>query len=241
MGGKAVEQMVRLGTRADEIQVVGRADGAVRPIAVPRGVTRGAFYRVVSAYDAAWRALGSRPEVKDVQKLVPQLTKKSVTAVLATDEFAEAMELRGIGFAAEQGLSPQQAAVLNVLENFSDTRALTTKLKDAGVSRPQFNAWLKDPLFRDLYEKRIESHLRDAHLSALGTIMSAAENGDVKAAEKVLEINGRYSPANAELQNARAVVQALVEAIQRHVDDPETVRAIISEVSMAQQVSRITA
>lgn len=241
MANAEVEQLgVFVGMHADEIRVVGRTDGAVRPISVPEGVTKGLFFRIVSTYDTLFRAKGVRPDVPQVMKAA-NASRKVVSKVISTEEFAEAMKLRGIGFIAENGLSPQQSAVLNVLEDFSDGRTLSAKLKSAGVQRVQFNAWLKDPLFRDLYEQRVESHLRDAHLSALGTIMSAAENGDVKAAEKVLEINGRYNPQNVELQNARAVVQALVEAIQRHVTDPEVVQAIIAEVSLAQQVSRITA
>lgn len=236
----ASDEVVLMGTHAAEIQVVGRADGAVRPIAVPEGVTKGTFFRVVAAYDVAFRAAGVLPEVGDVRKLLPQMKKSTISAVLATQEFAEAMELRGVGFTATKGLSPQQAAVLNVLENFSDTRSLTAKLKDAGVSRTQFNGWLRDPLFHELYEKRIESHLRGAHLPALSTLMQAAENGDTAAAMRVLEINGRYNTQNAELQNARAVVQSMVEAIQRHVKDPEVLQAIISDVSLAQQVSRIS-
>lgn len=236
----ASSEMVQIGTSAAEIQVIGRADGSVRPIAVPTGVTKGVFYKVVSAYDALFRAGGMRPDVRDVQRVLPKVSNKTISAVLLTSEFADAMELRGVGFAAENGLSPQQAAVLNVLENFSDGRSVTAKLRDAGVSRTQFNGWMKDPLFRDLYEKRIESHLKDAHLGALSTLISASENGDTRAAEKVLEINGRYSPQNAELQNARAVIQAMVESIQRHVKDDDVVEKIIADVSLAQQVSRIT-
>lgn len=236
----ANDELVQMGTTAAEIQVVGRADGSVRPIAVPAGVTKGVFYRVVAAYDALFRSTGALPDVKAVRSLIPQVSREAISRAIAAPEFAEAMQLRGVGFSAEQGLSPQQAAVLNILENFSDGRSLTAKLRDAGVSRTQYNGWLKDPLFRDLYERRIESHLQGAHLSALSTIMSASENGDLRAAEKVLEINGRYAPQNAELQSARAVVQALVEAIQRHVKDPEVVQEIISEVSLAQQMSRIT-
>ena len=236
----ATDAVVLMGTRAAEIQVVGRTDGSVRPITVPEGVTKGAFFRTVGAYDALFRANGSLPDAADVRRLLPDMKKSTISTVLATEEFAEAMKLRGVGFAAERGLDPQQAAVLNMLENFSDTRNLTNRLKDVGVSRPQFNGWLNDPLFRDLYEKRIEHHLKDAHLMALSTIMTNAENGSQQAAEKLLEINGRYAPQNAELQNARAVVQALVEAIQMHVKDPEAVQAIISQVSMAQQMSRIT-
>ena len=107
--------------------------------------------------------------------------------------------------------------------------------------RTQFNGWLKDPLFYELYDKRIESHLKGSHLTALSTIMTGAESGDVGAAKLLLEINGRYNTQNAELQNARAVVQALVEAIQRHVKDEDAVQAIISEVSLAQQVARLSA
>lgn len=232
--------VVQIGTSAAEIQVIGRADGSVRPIAVPAGVTKGIFYKVVSAYDALFRAAGTLPDVNDVRRLMPQLPKKAISTVILTPEFAAAMELRGVGFSSELGLSVQQAATLNVLENFSDSRNMNSKLRDVGVSRTQFNGWMKDPLFRDFYERRIEAHVRDAHMGALSTIISASENGDLKAAEKILEINGRYSPQNAELQNARAVVQALVEAIQRHVKDPEAVDKIISEVTLAQQVSRIT-
>ena len=235
----ASDEVVRMGTLASEIQVVGRADGSVRPIAVPAGVTKGAFFRVVAAYDALFRATGTRPEVSEVRKLLPTTQRKVISAVMMTPEFAEAMTLRGVGFSSEQGLTPQQSAVLNILENFSDARSLTAKLKDAGVSRTQFNGWLNDPLFRDFYERRIESHLKIAHASALSTIITNAENGDQRAAEKVLEINGRYNPQNAELQSARAVVQALVEAIQQHVKDPDTVQAILADVSFAAQVSRI--
>lgn len=233
-------ETIRVGTRADEIQVIGRADGAVRPIAVPEGVTKGAFFHIVSAFDALFRATGTFPETGDVVRL-SKLPKKTVSKVLATPEFAEAMRLRGVGFAAEDGLSAQQLATLNVLENFSDGRTLTAKLRDVGVSRTQFNGWLKDPLFYELYDKRIESHLKGSHLTALSTIVTATESGDVGAAKLLLEINGRYNTQNAELQNARAVVQALVEAIQRHVKDEDAVQAIISEVSLAQQVARLSA
>lgn len=232
---------VSVGTHAAEIQVVGRADGAVRPIAVPKGITKGTFFRVVAGYDAAFRSVGRKPTVDEVRTLLPHIDKKAIKAVVATNEFAEAMSLRGVGAIAEDGLSPQQAAVLNVLEDFSDPRTLTAKLKACGVSRVQYNAWLTDPLFKSLYERRVEGHLRDAHLTALSTIMQNAENGDQRAAEKVLEINGRYNPQNAELQHARAVVQAMVESIQRHVKDPEVVEAIIRDVGMAQQLARVTA
>lgn len=236
----ASDEVVLMGANAAEIRVVGRADNSVRPIAVPENVTKGVFYKVVSAYDALFRARGSLPEVAEVKRLLPSVQTSSISAVLLTEEFAEAMKLRGVGFTTQSGLSIQQSAVLNVLENFSDGRTLTAKLKETGVSRTQFNGWLRDPLFRDFYENRVENHLKDAHLTALTTIISNAENGDQRAAEKVLEINGRYAPQNAELQSARAVVQALVEAIQRHVQDKDVVEAIIKEVSLAQQMSRIT-
>lgn len=232
-------ELVAMGESPSDIKVVGRTDGAVRPIAVPEGVTKILFFQVVSAFDVAFRQGGTKPTIEEVSKLLPQVPKKRLKAVAASEEFATAMSARGIGFVAEDGLSPQQAAVLNVLENFSDTRALTSKLKDAGVSRPQFNAWLKDPIFYRFYESRIENHLRTAHLTALGTIISNAENGDQRAAEKVLEIGGRYNPQAVELQSARAVVSSMVEAIQRHVKDPEVVKAIIADVSLAQQVARI--
>jgi hypothetical protein len=233
------KEMVTLGGNANEIQVVGRTDGSVRPIAVPDGVTKGTFYRAVAAYDAAFRTKGAQPEVDDVMLLAPRMTKKQLASVMGTESFKQAMLLRGIGSIQNDGLTIQQAAVLNILEDFSDPRTLSAKLKSAGVPRAAYNAWLKDPIFARMYEQRIESHLRQAHLSALSTIMTIAENGDLRAAEKVLEINGRYNPQAVELQNARAVVQSLVESMQRHIKDPAVLKAIIDEVGMARQVARL--
>lgn len=233
-------EFVALGDNVSEIKVVGRATGEIRPIGVPDGVTQRTFYRVVGAFDAVFRAKGAKPTVEDVVRYTPGLTTKLVKEVIATPQFVEAMRLRGVGFVQEDGLSPQQSATLNILEDFSDTRKLSAKLKAVGVTRTQFNGWLKDPVFRTLYEQRIEDHLKDAHLAALSTIMTNAESGDQKAAEKVLEITGRYNPQNVELQHARAVVTSMVEAIQRHVKDEEVIKAIVSDVEMAQQVARLT-
>ena len=234
------DELVALGDNVSEIKVVGRTSGEVRPIAVPDGMTQGTFYRVVAAFDAAFRQLGTKPSIAQVKMLLPKMSEATIRSAIATESFAEAMRLRGIGFVSEDGLSPQQSATLNILEDFSDTRKLTVKLRAVGVTRTQFNGWLKDPIFRQLYEDRIEGHLRDAHLGALSTIMTNSENGDQRAAEKVLEITGRYNPQLLELQHARAVVQSLVEAMQKYIKDDEVLKAIISEVEMAQQVARIT-
>lgn len=233
-------EVVALGDHKSEIAVVGRMDGAVRPIAVPDGLTKQTFYQIVGAYDTLFRTKGVAPTQVEVQRLIPKIAGRAIRTALAADSFREAMRLRGVGLIETEGLSAQQSATLNILEDFSDVRTLTAKLKAVGATRTQYNAWLKDPLFRKFYESRIESHLRDSHLMALSTIISNAENGDQKAAEKLLEINGRYNPQNAELQNARAVVGAMVEALQRHVKDPEVLKKIIDDVKMAQQLAQIT-
>ena len=232
--------MVMLGDRRSEIKVVGRTDGAVRPIAVPAGITQTVFYRVVAAFDAAFRVSGQKPSIAEVQKLIPKTSPFAIKQAIASPSFVEAMEARGVGWVAEDGLSPQQAATLNILEDFSDSRKLSSKLKAVGVTRVQFNGWLRDPVFRRMYEDRVEGHLRDAQITALATIMQNAENGDQKAAEKVLEIGGRYNPQAQDLQNARTIVQSLVESVQRHVKDEATIKAIIADVAMAQQMIRLT-
>lgn len=235
----STDEVAIRGEHKSEIKVVGRA-GEVRPIAVPEGVTQTTFIRIVSAADVAFRVAGRKPTLAEIHRHIPKVERKTIAAVMVTEGFIESMRLRGVGLIAEDGLSPQQAAVLNMLEDFSSSKNLTEKLRLAGVSRPQFNGWLKDPAFRHLYEQRVESHLEASHLVALSTIMHNAESGDQKAAEKLLEITGRYNPQNAELANARVVVQSLVEAIQKHVPDPEIQRAIIDEVNAAQKLASLT-
>jgi hypothetical protein len=60
-----------------------------------------------------------------------------------------------------------------------------------------------------------------------------AAAGEDRAIDKVLEITGRWNPNAKSVEDARVVVMTLLEAIIKHVPDPEARKAIMSEVSLA--------
>ena len=96
----------------------------------------------------------------------------------------------------------------------------------------RYQAWLKHPLFRKAVNDNAEMALQEAVAPALTALAGKAAAGEDRAIEKVLEISGRWNPNAQSVEDARIVVMALVEAVIKHVKDPEVKKAIMSEVSL---------
>jgi len=96
----------------------------------------------------------------------------------------------------------------------------------------RYQAWLKHPLFRKAVNDASESVLQEAIAPALTALAGKAAAGEDRAIDKVLEISGRWNPNAQSVEDARIVVMALVEAVIKHVKDPEVKKAIMSEVSL---------
>ena len=206
-------------------------DGRYRPVPTPVGYSDHAFRNVVAATDTLFRLNGKFPSVSEVQKLWPKATAQTISGLFLTDEFKQAMEYRGVTADVDSGLSMEQQMVLLKLTDFTDRRSTTAKLKDMGVPMPRYQAWMKQPLFAEMYRQRTEDQFKDASTLALNKLMANMEMGDQRAVEKVLEITGRYNPANQQLEDVRTILVRIVEAIIRNVPDPEQRRAIMNDIS----------
>lgn len=203
-----------------------------QPVKTPVGFTDSQFRNGVAAAYTHYRQTGKLPTVTDLHKLNSAVSVKEYSAMIMTDEFKQALEYRGIEWNEEAGLTLEQQSVLIKLQDFTDRRSLGVKLQEMGVPMARYQAWLKHPLFRKAINDNAEMALQEAVAPALTALAGKAAAGEDRAIEKVLEISGRWNPNAQSVEDARIVVMSLVEAIIKHVKDPEVKRAIMSEVSL---------
>lgn len=218
--------------RAFEVEgkeVVIRTDGRVRRIGVPDGFEPKIYRHILAAVDVLYRRNGVLPTIGEVCKEWPDFSRTTVSKAFAEDEFKLALAARGVAFDATKGLSEDQLSALMVLSNPTDGRSTTAKLHDIGIPVARHRGWMRNPLYARLVNSQADQNLADAIPMALNQIIAKAESGDMRAAEKILEMTGRWNPQQQELQNARTVVLTFMEAMQKHVD-PATLRLILADV-----------
>ena len=207
--------------------------GAFRPVPTPEGITPEQFRNAVAACYTFYRRTGKLPSVTELHASWPAIPTRTFSAIAASDEWKQALEYRGIAWDEKAGLSLEQRSVIIKLADVSDRRGLGVKLKELGVPMARYQAWLKHPLFREQVNAAAEQVLEEAIAPSLTAFATAAANGDLNAARFVLEVTGRWNPNQQSLEDARVVVNSLVEAIILHVKDPEVRESIMSDVALA--------
>lgn len=217
----------------DRVLKVRAADGRFKQVDTPEGVTPGVFRNTVAAADTSYRLTGVVPDADAVLKVYQKGNRKAVARVMVTDEFREAMEYRGIRWEAGSGLTLEQQTAMHVLTDPTDRRSTKVRLKELGISQAKYTAWLKDPVFMEVYNQRTEDNLAQAVPMALNRLIANADNSNDRAIEKVLEITGRYNPSQQQMQDARTVVLTVIDAVKKHVPDLDVRKAIMSDIHEA--------
>lgn len=202
------------------------------PVNTPDGATDTQFRNAVAATYTFYRQTGKLPTVTDLVGVNGSISPKIYSMIMLTDEFKTALSYRGIVWDEKAGLSLEQQSVLIKLSDYTDRRSLGVKLQELGVPMARYQAWLKHPLFRKAVNDNAEMALQEAIAPALTALAGKAAAGEDRAIDKVLEISGRWNPNAQSVEDARIVVMALVEAVIKHVKDPEVKKAIMSEVSL---------
>jgi hypothetical protein len=207
-------------------------DGTTKNIPTPDGYTDTAFRGTLAAFHTAYLRNGKTPSVDDIHQLWPKLSKKIISSLMGTLEFKNALHHRGIQWDPKDGLSMEQQTVLLKLSDPFDRRGLASKLKDLSVPMPRFQAWLKQPLFNELYNQHTKANYEEALPAIRQRLIGNAEAGDQRAIELVFAMTGEWNPNQQHLEDARTIVLKVVEAIIKHVKDVKTREAILSDVSM---------
>lgn len=211
---------------------VRKPQGGYKPVKTPLGFTDLQFRNAVAATYTLYRQNGVIPSVAEVFRYHPAIPTPTYSALFLTPEFRQALEYRGVVWEEKSGISLEQNSVLIKMADFSDRRSLGVKLRELGVPMARYQAWLKHPLFRKAVNDLAESNLQDAVAPALTALAGKAAAGEDNAIKAVLEMTGRWNPSAQSLEDARTVVMALVEAITKHVKDPDTRKAIMADTAL---------
>jgi hypothetical protein len=156
-----------------------------------------------------------------------------VNALLEHKTFRLSMINRGVvlpdpSYLPEELTAEQVNAALRFLD-IEDKRSLQTKLKEIGVSTTQWYAWMKDPKFKEFVLSNSTKDFEESlHLAQQGLIR-AIDRGETHAIKFYYELTGRHDSNTSSVGNIKVVLAQIIEAIQRHVKDPEVLRSISND------------
>lgn len=142
-------------------------------------------------------------------------------------------EERGIRLPSQVSLTATQVAAISLLTNFSDRRSIPAKMAAIGVTPEQLDGWYKDKEFQEELAIRTDAVLEIAHPEVQASLIKQVQRGNFQAIKFYYELTGRAtSPEQIQLKQS---MQLLIEAVQKHVQDPEILQAIAAEVRSLQQ------
>lgn len=208
-------------------------DGGIYPIKVPDGLSDLAFRTTVAGIYTFFIDKGMLPTVDDLYQRYPQYPKKTYAIAYTTPELREALSYRGIPWAEDTGLSLEQQSVLMVMSNPADKRTLANKLRVLGVPMPRYQAWLKQPLFAQHLNKQTKLAYEEFLPNMRTALIGNAVDGDQKAIEMVFAMTGEWNPNAMAVQDSKAVVYAVIEAVVKRVSDTATRKAIMDDIQAA--------
>lgn len=130
--------------------------------------------------------------------------------------------------------SEQVAAIATVLD-FNDKRSRRAKLQALGIPTQRWQGWLKNPVFKKYLHSLAAENFDDSIDIAQEGLVTGLQRGDVNAIKLYLEVTGRYGQESSNLSNIKIVLARVIESIQRHVKDPDTIRSIAQDFEIIMQ------
>lgn len=167
-----------------------------------------------------------------------QIPVVKYTSAFANPDFRKALEEYGIVFQrfdkddwTNKSLTPIQLLVANTLLDLTDTRSQKKKLQDSNVSTLTYNAWLKDPVFKDYIHRRAEQLIGDNQHEVDTALLDRVRAGDLKAIQYYNEYTGRFvqQRANGSNVDIQGLLIKVIEIIDLHVTDADAKLAIAQE------------
>lgn len=172
--------------------------------------------------------MGKLPSIERIKNEFPELPSRQVEADLKMA--AVKLQAKGYALASRDYLTPEQLAVANSILNLADKRSITKKLQDFGVSAAKYGNWKKNPSFNSYLRERSEQLLGDSIADVHLALIDSATSGDVQAIKLLYEITGRHTQNSKQEVNVQMMLVGVLEAVQKHVRDPEILKAIASEI-----------
>lgn len=143
--------------------------------------------------------------------------------------FKASLDSRGI--VLDEHLTPRQMAAASVMMNLTDRRSDEKKLRDIGVTSEEFTTWMQNTRFSNYMRERSEllvaNSVHEAHMG----LMRGVRQGNTASIKLYYELTGRYNPNEENNVNVRMLIGRVLEAIQKHVREPDTLNKLAVELS----------
>lgn len=178
-------------------------------------------------FETFWHRYGRYPQPDEIMGHF-KFTLEQVNLLNLSPYWEKCCEERGIRLPSQNSLTATQVAAISLLTNFSDRRPIPAKMAAIGVTPEQLDGWYKDKEFQAELGVRTEAVLEVAHPEVQASLIRQVQKGNFQAIKFYYEVTGRAT--SPEAVQVRQMLQLTLEAIQKHVHDPETLRAIGAEI-----------
>lgn len=207
--------------------------GGIHPLVPPEGVTPLAFRTILSAIHTMYLFDEQVPQFDEILTKYPNIRKSDLLASWESEALAKGLDLRGVAWNANTGLSMQQEMLIMALADPTDRRSPETVLRKMGIPGTTYRTWQKNPMFAAHLERATYSSYKEGVPLARRALIGNAVAGNQQAIELLFRITGEFDPQNRAEQDMKLVVTTVIESVLRHVQDPELRRAILSDTEAA--------
>jgi hypothetical protein len=192
---------------------------------------------LINFYELQWHLRQHVPTIEEVtthlKKSNSQVTQVSVNYYLQRKNVVKALDKRGIPWRqhTQSELTATQVAAAVTMMNFADTRSNDEKLDQLGINPTTYYSWLNDPQFKNLVDSLADRNLTNIRPTAVGEFTKLINKGDWKAIQYFLDVTGELK--GNDVPQSEQLLKMIIEIIQRHVKDPETIVAIAQDIKLA--------
>lgn len=188
--------------------------------------------KIVNFYELQWHLRHRVPTIEEVANHV-QIKQVALNYHLQRACVKKALKERGIPYEqhTQEDLTATQVAAAITVMNFADDRTIPVKLDQLGISPSQYFAWLNDPQFKNLVDNLSEQNLRNIKPTAISEFTRLVNAGDWNAIKYYLDATGAVQDSGTPA--TETLMRFLIEIIQKHVKDPDTIAAIAEDIKRA--------
>lgn len=196
-----------------------------------------AHVRAITVIDQIFFTQGRIPTDEEIAAKVG-VEVEEVKDWMVNRQFVNALRSRGIDLSLRHDpeyISAEQAVAAALVCNTEDRRSLSEKLSEINVTMPQWEGWISQPRFRQYLRQR--AVLKNDVTTTFGFLKldELVQDGDFKAVEMQMRMANIYRPTQDVNVNVQALIVNVLEIIQKHVHDPETLQNIADDLEVAEQ------
>lgn len=169
-------------------------------------------------------------EYLTITKKFKGINSESILTLKENELFLKSMEVRGIPV-DNTSLTARQMAAASIMLNLTDRRSDEKKLRDLGISTEEWSTWMQNKNFAKYMQDRSEALIANSVHEAHMGLLRGVRMGNTSAISLYYKLVGRYDPDQENQVNVRLLIGRILEAIQKHVRDPETLNRLAVEMS----------